>query len=207
MELIYDYIIDNNKPEFIAEVKRISPKLNISPHWLMAVMYIETGATFNPAIQNLTTGATGLIQFMPATAAELGTTTTALAQMTNVEQLEYVYQYLRPYRNKMNSFLDCYLAVFFPAAIGKNPDWVLQTGTLSAATIARQNPLFDLNKDNKITVSEIETALLANIRPEYHIYLKKKTLNIDTVMKYVTIALAICLILSGSLQLYKIFKD
>ena len=49
-------------------------RLGISEADLMAVMSFETGGTFNPGIRNAAgSGATGLIQFMPSTAAGLGT--------------------------------------------------------------------------------------------------------------------------------------
>lgn len=44
-----------------------------------------------------TSGATGLIQFMPATAQGMGTTTAALAAMSAVQQLDYVQRYFKPY--------------------------------------------------------------------------------------------------------------
>jgi hypothetical protein len=67
---------------------------------------------------NKISGATGLIQFMPSTAKSLGTTTDVLLSMNNIQQLNYVLAYLRPYKGKMNNFVDVYLAVFYPAAIG-----------------------------------------------------------------------------------------
>lgn len=43
-------------------------------------------------------GAIGLIQFMPSTAKGLGTSTSALKQMTAVDQLAYVEKYFAPYK-------------------------------------------------------------------------------------------------------------
>lgn len=174
-DLIYSHLVkDTPSTYFLNGVIQIAQKLGIDPNWIMGVMYIETAGTFSPSIQNPKSGATGLIQFMPATAVGLGTTTAELKTMSNVQQLPYVYKYLYPYRRKINSFVDCYFAVFFPAAIGKNSDYIIQTSRLSAALIASQNPLFDLNKDKQITVYEVETALLGKINPQYHNALKKK---------------------------------
>ena len=131
--------------------------LGIKPEWLENVMWIES--RLNPQAVNKVTGATGLIQFMPATAQSLGTTTEALKAMSFDEQMEYVYLYLRPYRGKMSSQVDVYLAVFFPVAIGKPDSYVLQTSKLSPALIAKQNPAYDLNKDNQITKGEVATAI------------------------------------------------
>ena len=59
------------------------------PNWLMACMAWETGEKFTPDVKNLAgSGATGLIQFMKATAEDLGKyrkvtlTTDMLARMT-----------------------------------------------------------------------------------------------------------------------------
>lgn len=174
MELIYSHLVKENKEAFLAEVVSVSNRLNIDPNWLMGVMYIETAGKYSASIQNPYSKATGLIQFMPATARGMGTTIEDLAKLTNVEQLEWVYKYLRPYRNKISSFVDCYFAVFFPLAMGKPSDFVIQTKSLSAGLIARQNPGYDLNKDGQITVYEVETALLGKMNAQYHPLLLKK---------------------------------
>lgn len=88
---------------------------------LMAVMAWETGETFSPSKKNPKSSATGLIQFMADTAEKLGTTTTKLAKMTGVEQLEYVKKYFLPLKGKKLEFVDFYLQVLFPASMGK-PD-------------------------------------------------------------------------------------
>lgn len=146
-----------NSRKFLHKVIEVSERLGIDSSWLLDVMKFESG--LDPQAVNPNTGATGLIQFMPATARDLGTTVDALYSMDAVRQMEYVYKYLQPYSGKMQSLTDTYLAVFFPAAIGKPRSWVLQSGSQSAALIARNNPVFDTNHDNKITVGEVEDYL------------------------------------------------
>jgi len=51
----------------------------------MACMALETGENFNTSTKNPNSTATELIQYMSATAKDLGTTTTRLAAMTHVE--------------------------------------------------------------------------------------------------------------------------
>ena len=131
--------------------------LEIQPAWLENVMWIES--RLRPDAVNPVSGATGLIQFMPATAAALGTSTEALKKMSFDEQMEFVYLYLRPWKGKMKSQVDVYLAVFFPAAIDKDDNYVLQTSKLSPALIAKQNPAYDLNKDQKVTKGEVAAAI------------------------------------------------
>jgi len=149
------------RKEFVTKVREVSQMLRIEPNWLMLTMRIETAGTFSAAIQNARSRATGLIQFMPSTAKGLGTTIEALAQLSEVEQLDWVYKYLKPYSGRMKDFSDVYLAVFFPAAIGKLDNWTLQTKNLPAEKVASWNPLYDINKDGVIQKCEIKQKLRA----------------------------------------------
>ena len=79
MKLQYqDKVPLSYRDEFVKKVQSISSNLNIDPNWLMAIMFWESAGTFSPSVQNKTSGATGLIQFMPSTAVGLGTSTTEL---------------------------------------------------------------------------------------------------------------------------------
>ena len=92
----------------------------------MAIMAFETKGSFSPSVQNAAgSSATGLIQFTSATAVGLGTTTTALKRMTAVEQLDYVYKYFQPYASRCKTLSDTYMAVLYPAAMGKADNYIL----------------------------------------------------------------------------------
>lgn len=169
--MVYDYLVTSNKAAFLAKVAEISAKLGINPDWLMIVMKMESG--INHLAVNAMTGATGLIQFMPATAAGLGTSTAALRSMTNVEQLDYVYKYFKPYAGRFFAVTDLYTVTFFPVALGKPDSYVLETSSIHADTIARQNPVFDLNKDQKITYGEFKQSIIKRLPNEALEYLKK----------------------------------
>lgn len=140
--------VKDNKDLFAKRVYVISELLGIVPDWLMIVMNFESG--LNPKAVNQASGATGLIQFMPSTAQGLGTTTTALLDMSNVEQLTYVYKYLARYAGRIDSLTDLYLCVFYPAAVGKDDNY-----QLGGAKVAQQNSIFDSNKDGVLTKSEV----------------------------------------------------
>lgn len=161
----FEEFVTENRKAFTDKIKEICNKLNIEDNWLMFVMYFESAHTFSSSKVNPISGATGLIQFMPTTARALGTSTQALAKLTNVQQLDYVYQYLKPYRWKMNSWIDVYLAVFYPKAMNQGDNY-----TITADIVARQNAVFDLNKDLDITVAEIKTALRKHIPEKYKNY-------------------------------------
>jgi hypothetical protein len=177
MELYFINKVKSNRDAFAAKVIEISKKLDIDPNWLMAVMNSESG--LNPQARNMAYPlnggyATGLIQFIPSTAKHLGTSTDALYNMSNLEQLDWVYKYFRPYRDKIESFIDLYMVTFFPAAVGKRNDHVLQAKNISALAIARANPIFDLNKDGKVTVGEVSEAFLKRLPEEIREAFKKK---------------------------------
>ena len=151
--------VKENREEFTEKVAIICSQLNIKPSWLMFVMWFES--RLNPQAVNPISGSTGLIQFMPSTARGLGTTTDVLKRMSNVQQLDYVLAYLRPYKGRMKTWVDVYLAVFYPKAMG-NPNFVI-----TSDIVAKQNKIFDLNKDLDISVKEIETALRKQIPEKY----------------------------------------
>lgn len=128
--------------------------LGLDPSYIAAVMAIETGRTFSPSIQNPFTQATGLIQFMPATARAMGTTVDALKRMSATGQLEYVKRFFRNHvgRIRPNVPGDYYLAVFYPAYIGRDPGTVIFS---AGETGYAQNSGLDKNADGLITVGDV----------------------------------------------------
>lgn len=120
-------------------------------NWLMACIAFESGRSFSPSIRNAAgSGATGLIQFMPFTARDLGTSTDELASMTAVEQLDYVEAYFRPYADRIESLSDMYLAILMPRYVGSPENTVLFDGGIAY----RQNKGLDANRDGDITKGE-----------------------------------------------------
>lgn len=150
---LFDKIKGGNKNEFANKVKLIAQNLGIKADWLMIVMNFESG--INSTAVNSTSGATGLIQFIPSTAKALGTTTTDLYNMTNVQQLDYVYLYLSKYKGKLNNLSDLYLAIFYPNAIGKSDDYILGTTEENKKLIAKRNAILDTNKNGYIQKKEV----------------------------------------------------
>jgi hypothetical protein len=152
---------------FRERVRWIADTLELSADDLMACMAWESGRTFSPSIKNMAgSGATGLIQFMPSTAKGLGTTTAKLAAMTAEDQLNFVYKYFRPWKGKLKSLSDVYMAILWPKAVGKPDDYALFTGGVAY----RQNAGLDTNKDGKVTKAETAAKLYAmraeGLRPE-----------------------------------------
>jgi peptidoglycan hydrolase-like protein with peptidoglycan-binding domain len=137
---------------FVAQARQVAQRLGVSPEGLFAMMNNESG--LNPRAVNGGSGATGLIQFMPATARALGTTTAALRNMSSTDQLTYVGRYFQPYKGKIHNATDLYIATFYPAALGKPDSWVMGGQNGTAGAVARANPIFDLNRDGRITAGE-----------------------------------------------------
>lgn len=146
--MLYENLVSAS---FSSKVKQIAKELQINPDWLMMVMYNESH--FNPAATN-SIGAVGLIQFVPSTYQAWGFSKSQMQNMSALDQLDLVKRFYWNARGKFTSYPDLHLFAFFPAALGKPDNWVLQTSNLSAQTVVTHNPGFDLNNDGKITVGE-----------------------------------------------------
>lgn len=144
---------------FRDSVRWIADQLGMNPNHLMACMAFESGETFSPNIRNMAgSGATGLIQFMPTTAVGLGTTTDKLAAMTAEDQLNFVYKYFKPYKGKLNTIEDVYMAILWPKAVGQPNSYVLFA---RGGITYRQNAGLDKDRDGSITKSEAAGMVLA----------------------------------------------
>ena len=71
------------------------------------------------------------------------------------------------YKGKYKSYVDAYFAVFFPLAIGKPDDWVIQSGGLTAKEIYDANPAFANVKDGKLRVWEVKKTMLERLPSQW----------------------------------------
>jgi hypothetical protein len=150
-------------PSQLAALADTATELDIPLDWLVTVISFETGGTFSPSVDNKAgSGAFGLIQFMPSTAkALLKTSTEASAvllgkSMSFEEQLQrMVIPYFAPYRGKLHSLSDLYLAIFYPAAMNKSDDYVVGRAEGPGAAVYRQNKGFDKDGKGYITRADI----------------------------------------------------
>jgi peptidoglycan hydrolase-like protein with peptidoglycan-binding domain len=145
---------------FKDKVVKIASDLGTNPNFLMAVMSFESGETFSPSVRNPVSGAVGLIQFMRDTARGLGTTQEALAQMSAEEQLDFVAKHFSRFKGKLKSIEDAYMAVLFPAAVGKGATHVLFRKPSQRYT---QNSGLDINRDGAVTVGEAADRVRAKL--------------------------------------------
>lgn len=145
------------KEDFYEKVIKISKNINCSPDDLLALMNSESG--LDSKITN-SIGAVGLIQFLPSTARDLGTTTETLKNMSPVEQLDYVEKYLLKMKktsgytrlDKLNSGT-LYALTFLPAYAKQE---VLST---TNDKYYKQNKGLDINNDGRITKTDLSRKL------------------------------------------------
>ena len=145
-------------PEFRKKVFAMAKGMECDASDLMACMAFESGETFSPSVRNAAgSGAVGLIQFMPSTARNLGTSADQLAAMTAEQQLDYVAKYFKWYP-EIRTLEDIYMAILWPRAIGKPNDYVLFE---KPARTYEQNKGLDADKDGRVTKFEAAAAVRA----------------------------------------------
>jgi hypothetical protein len=103
-------------PEIDA-LNTVATALGVPPAWLDHLIGFES--SWNPSAVNKITGATGLIQFMPATARSLGYSGTIDLLTKNPDRVSQlrgpVFEYLKQYA-PYTTEQSLYMAVFYPAA-------------------------------------------------------------------------------------------
>jgi hypothetical protein len=149
-----------SQPRFWIELRAVAERLQTQPAWLLNVMASES--MFNPAARNGFPGqtASGLLQFIEATARRMGTTTEAIRRMSPAEQLRLVERYLMPFRGRLNSLADVYLAVFRGVVI-EGGDTVVVVDSGKERRIYALNKSLDLNGDGRIVKGELSLAALS----------------------------------------------
>lgn len=151
------------------KMARVAELIGTPPNCLANVIGLESG--FRPDIVNPNGGATGLIQFMPATAKQLGTTTNALRRMSAMRQLDFVLKFYAPHRGKLSTCRDLYVATFMPAFIGepmatvlgkKDSDELLLPGksSLTLGQVYAANAGLAVTKDGEITILDLDLMML-----------------------------------------------
>ncbi len=146
----------------LTALRQSADVIGIPTDWLATVISFETAGTFDPKIKNKAgSGATGLIQFMPTTAANLlgmakDKAIATLEAMSFSQQLKVVEKYFSSYRGKLNSLEDVYLAVFYPAAMNKAATYVVGS---APGAVYTQNAGFDRTGKGYITRSDITSSI------------------------------------------------
>lgn len=140
----------------LRKINKISKKHGIKPSWLILTMFKESRV--NPKAVNPSSGASGIIQFMPSTARNLGTTVEKIREMSFYRQLRYVDKYLVSLNKSklINTYEDFYLAIFYPRALGKDLNYTIG---------AKNSKVVDLNRsiaNERGIITKKDVALHAN---------------------------------------------
>lgn len=145
-------------PDFLSELQAVAARLETRPEWLLNVMACES--SFIPSARNRQPGqtASGLMQIIESTARGLGTTTAEIRRMNPIGQLQLVEKYFAPFRGRLGTLADVYLAAFRGFAIEGGPDTIVAPLNNSAKERRAYslNSGLDLNGDRNITKGEIE---------------------------------------------------
>ncbi len=147
---------ESAEPGFALALSAVAERLGLDPDYIGAVMSLESG--YRPDAVNPKGGATGLIQFMPATATGLGTSTAALRRMTAIEQLPFVEAFFKVAGRGIRKDVpgDYYMATFHPDFVGRPGDSVIAT---KGEITYDQNAGLDKNHDGILTVSDVWAAI------------------------------------------------
>ncbi len=149
----------NQHPDFLSKLQQVAARLETRPEWLLNVIASES--SFIPSARNRLPRqtASGLLQIIESTAAGLGTTTAAIRRMNAVEQLRLIEKFFTPFRGKLNSLGDVYLATFRGFIVAGGPETVV--APLNGSRIERHvyylNRGLDVNRNGRITKGELAT--------------------------------------------------
>lgn len=151
---------------FFVKLDEVAGALQTTPRNMLAVMYSESGVRANA--KNPNHDANGLIQFMGPTLKGMGWTKggAEFRKLTATEQLPWVRRYYAPHVGHLGNVAALYVATFLPALVkhAGNRDYVLVAKEGQLGWAYAPNAVFDANKDYKITVGELEDAVLRNCR-------------------------------------------
>lgn len=144
--------VEKTTIEFRRELASVAERLGCDRDHLAAVISFESAGTFSPRVRNWTSGAVGLIQFLPGTLERLGTTPARAAAMTAVQQLALVERYFAPVAGKLRRLADVYGAVIAPSrGIGAPQDTHLYEAPSAAYD---GNRLLDRDRKGYITLAD-----------------------------------------------------
>ena len=158
-------------PDFNKKLEKVAKQLGVETESLRRIIKFETAGTFSPTSHDPWNVSIGLIGFTENTARALGTSKAALAKMTAVQQLDYVYKFYKMNGLRPGSDVGTmYMLTFMPAYAYHPNDTVLgrkngpqlgRTG-LSMHKIWLQNPGFGKSKGKDFfTVGDVKNTINA----------------------------------------------
>jgi len=165
MSLVYiDKIPQLNRNAFEKKVIEVANYLEINPNWLMILMNFETAGQMKPTTTN-SKGCVGFIQFCSdglyngeSAKKILGKwhTLQAIKNSGYVGQMNYVRDFFVPYKDKIETIYDLYVALFYPYALGRGDSFKFgsEISPERVKTVANQNKAISQGKEY-ITYKEV----------------------------------------------------
>lgn len=161
--------------DFFPKLRAMAALLEAEPLSLLAVWYSESGVRANAWNDNPKSlppekrwNASGIFQAMPATLKGLGYPGdhASFRALSATQQLAWALRYYLPYRGKLGSIGAIYVANFLPALIDHagDPAYVLTDRNGRLPWAYSPNAAFDANRDGRITVGELESAVRRNAK-------------------------------------------
>jgi hypothetical protein len=140
---LYGVSVPNWSKEDVTKLGNIGYKYGFPPQWLANLINYESGGTFSPTIKNPSSGATGLIQWMPQYFD-----TKKLYKMSVSQQIDEVDKYLKAVlfgrKEALKVFdkakgkvkpnfteIDLFMMIFYPSSIG-NPNYKFPSKVVKA---------------------------------------------------------------------------
>jgi len=158
-------------PEFDKKLQQVADKLGINVNDLYKIIKIESGGSFSPSSHDPNNVSVGLIGFTEPTAKRLGTSKAELAQMSAVDQLDYVYKFYKAVGARPGDDVGTlYMRTFMPAFVNSPDNTVLgqkgggtlmlpsgKSSKLSMNKIWLQNPVFGKSQgQDSFTVGDVK---------------------------------------------------
>lgn len=157
-------------PDFNKKLAKVAAALGIQEEHLRKIIKFETAGTFSPTSRDPWNVSIGLIGFTEQTAKGLGTSKAELANMTAVQQLDYVYKFYKKSGLRPGSDIGTmYMLTFMPAyayasdskVLGMKGGGPLDNTGLSMHKVWEQNPSFGKSKGKSyFTVGDVKSHIL-----------------------------------------------
>ena len=141
--------------EFQSELDKTAKRLGCDSTHLLMTFYVES--KLNPRYRTTHNKASsaGMIAITSTDAKMLGTTVARIATMSQEQQTILIGRLIEPFTGKLTSFVDVYLACFYPDAVGMGKEYYFRF----PAKYKKANDILPLRNNNRIQKWEVEKTL------------------------------------------------
>lgn len=140
----------------------LAARLGVDVDWIIYLIHHES--RFSTTVVN-SIGATGLIQFLPDFGKKYKTINgkqylmSTIKNMSFQQQCDLIFEYFKSSYKKITSFIDLYMLCFYPAFAFKSLSTKIGNSPRMISLVAKQNPAFNTDKNDYITIGEMQDNL------------------------------------------------